>query len=223
MNNSKNCLSLFHLNITSLPFHIEELSTLISEHNLIFDIFGVSETKLRLNKAPLKSVIIPGYNFEFTATECSSGGTAIYIKKGLNYKLREDLEIYKSKQLELTFIEVNLKNEKIVIGCIYRYPSMELSEFNSNYLTNLLDALSLENKTVVLLRDFNADLLKYDQNSNISDFLDLMYSSLLLPHIFSSTHTIASSATLMDNIFTNNYNSSFVSGNLVNSLSDHHV
>ena len=69
---------------------------------------------------------------------------------------------------------------------------MELSEFNNNYLTNLLDTLSSENKTVVLLGDFNADLLKYDQNSNISDFLDLMYSSLLLPQIFSHTRTASS-------------------------------
>ena len=100
------------MNDSSLPFHIEELSTLISQHNFTFDIFRVSKTKLRLNKAPLNSVIIPGYNFKFTATECSSGGTAIYIKKGLNYKLRKDLEIYKSKQLDLIFIEVNLRNEK---------------------------------------------------------------------------------------------------------------
>ena len=63
---------------------------------------------------------------------------------------------------------------------------MQLSEFNSDYLTNLLDTLSSEKKTVVLLGDFNADLLTYDQNSNISEFLDLMYSSLLLPHVFSS-------------------------------------
>ena len=54
---------------------------------------------------------------------------------------------------------------------------MELSEFSNNYFTDLLDTLSSENKTVILLGDFNADLLKYDQNSNISDFLDLMYSS----------------------------------------------
>ena len=97
---------------------------------------------------------------------------------------------------------------------------MELSEFSNDYLTNLLDTLSSENKTTVLLGDFNADL-KCDQNSNISDFVDLMYSSLLLPHIFSPTRT-TSSATLIDNIFTNNYNS-FVSGNLVNTLSDHHA
>ena len=90
------------------------------------------------------------------------------------------------------FIEVNLKNGKVVIGCIYRHPSMELLEFNNDDLANLLDTLSSENKTVVLLGDFNA---KYDQNSNISDFLDLMYSSLVLLHIFSPTRTISSSAT----------------------------
>ena len=99
----------------------------------------------------------------------------------------------------------------------------ELSEFNSDYLTNLLDTLSSEKKSLVFLGDFNTDLLKYDQNSNISDFPDLMYSSLLLPHIFSPTHTTISLATLIDNIFTNNYNSSFTSGNLVKSLLDHHA
>ena len=68
--------------------------------------------------------------------------------------------MYKSKQLESTFIEVNLKTEKVVIGCIYKHPSMELSEFNKDYLTNLLDILSSENKTLVQLGDFNADYLK---------------------------------------------------------------
>ena len=99
MNKSKNCLSFsFHLNISSHSFHIEELTTLISEHNLTFDIFGVSETILRLNKAPLdSSIIIPGYNFEFNATKCSNGGTGMYIQKGLNYELRKYIEIYKSK------------------------------------------------------------------------------------------------------------------------------
>ena len=79
INNSKDCLSFFHLNISSLSFYIEELTTLISEPNLTFDIFRVSETKLRLTKAPLNSVKLPAHNFEFTATECSNGGTAIYI------------------------------------------------------------------------------------------------------------------------------------------------
>ena len=82
---------------------------------------------------------------------------------------------------------------------------MELSEFNSDF------------------GNFTADLLKFDQNSNILDFLDLMYSSLLLPHIFSPTRTTTTSATLIDNTFINNYNSSLASENLVNTLSDLHA
>ena len=37
MNNSKNYLSFFHLNISPLSFRIEDLRTLISEHHLTFE------------------------------------------------------------------------------------------------------------------------------------------------------------------------------------------
>ena len=94
---------------------------------------------------------------------------------------------------------------------------MELSEFNKHYLSNLLDNLSEENKTVVLLGDFNADLLKYDK-----DFFDTMYLNLLLPHITCPTHVTVNSQTLIDNIFSNNHDSSFTSGNLVTTLFNHH-
>ena len=52
---------------------------------------------------------------------------------------------------------------------------MEIGEFNSHYLTNLLEKPLLENKTLVFLGDFDADLLKYDIGTSISNFLDLMY------------------------------------------------
>ena len=68
-------------------------------------------------------------------------------KKELNYKLRYDIQIYRSKQFESTFIEITQDKEHIVVGCIYRHTSMELGEFNSDYLRNLLEKLSLKNKT----------------------------------------------------------------------------
>ena len=160
--NTNKHFSFFHLNVSSLPFHFEELSTLISERNLNFDFLGISESRLKLNQNPLTSVQLAGYSIEYTPTEYNNGGTLRYVKKGINYKLRKDLQIYKPRQLESTFIEVVQNKERIIIGCLYRHPSMELSEFNNHYLSNLLDNLSEENKTVVLLGDFNADLLKYD-------------------------------------------------------------
>ena len=70
---------------------------------------------------------------------------------------------------------------------------MEISDFNKYYLSNLLETLSLENKKIVLLGDFNVDLLKYDSNHDIFDFLDTMRSNLL-PHITSPTRITAKSS-----------------------------
>ena len=217
-------ISFFHLNISSLTFHFEELIVLMAENKLNFDFLGISETRLKLNRNSLNPISMPGYNIEHTPTESSNGGTLLYIKQGINYKLRKDLQIYKSKELESTFVEVlepGMSKNNMIIGCIYRHPSMELSEFNNHFLSVLLEKISKENKMVVLLGDFNADLLKYDHDEEVSGFLDAMYSKLLLPNISSPTRITSTSATLIDNIFTNDYDNAFTSGHLLTTLSDH--
>ena len=50
-----------------------------------------------------------------------------------------------------------------------------------------------------------------------------MYSSLVLPQIANPTRITAISATLIGNIFTNNCNSTYPSGNLIITLSDHYA
>ena len=82
--NTNKHFSFFYLNISSLPFHFEELSTLISEHNLNFDFLGISESRLKLNQNPLTSAQLPGYNIEYNPTECNNGGTFLYVKERIN-------------------------------------------------------------------------------------------------------------------------------------------
>ena len=48
-NNSK-CLSLLHLNISSLPYHIDEFRNLLNELNSNFKIIGITETRLTTKK-----------------------------------------------------------------------------------------------------------------------------------------------------------------------------
>ena len=48
-----------------------------------------------------------------------------------------------------------------------------------------------------------------------------MYSNTLLPQITTSSRITSKSATLIDNIFVNEYDPTFLSGNLTISLSDH--
>ena len=146
-NNSKG-LSLLHLNISSLPYHIDEFRNLNSN----FKVIGITETRLTTKKEPVNSIEIPNYNIEQTPTESDKGGALLYISKETNYETRNDLNIYKEKLLESIFIEVlSESNKNTVVGCIYKHPGLTTQNFNFDYLQPLIDKLSLENKNIILL------------------------------------------------------------------------
>ena len=89
-----------------------------------------------------------------------------------------DLKIYKSFELESTFIEIcNPKKTNIVIGCIYKHPIMNINELNDDYLIELLHKLSKENKTIFLLGDFNINLLNYNIHLPRLPFIPLLSST----------------------------------------------
>ena len=59
--------------------------------------------------------------------------------------------------MESTFIEIfNPRKSNIIVRVIYRHPSMDLADFNCNYLNELLENTSKEQKSIFLLGDFNA-------------------------------------------------------------------
>ena len=98
---------------------------------------------------------------------------------------------------------------------------MTIENFNFNYLQPLTDKLSIENKNIILLGDFNVDLLHYESNNPAREFLDLMFSASLTPQITIPTRLTVRSRTLIDNIFTNSIEENSTSGNLECCISDH--
>ena len=100
---------------------------------------------------------------------------------------------------------------------------MQQSEFIDGYLKPLSEKLISENKEVVLLGHFNIDLLKCDSDKNVSDFLDIIYSTNLLPNITSPTRLTSLSETLIDNIFSSVIIDDCIAGNLISPISDHHA
>ena len=97
---------------------------------------------------------------------------------------------------------------------------MSINEFNELYLTELLDKITSENKTIFLLGDFNIDLIKNESDSNVSEYFNHLSSNHLLPHISIPTRITDRSKTLIDNIFSNSIAEN-LSGNLTTSISDH--
>ena len=81
-------MSLLHLNISSLPFHIDEFTNLLSELNSNFEIIGITETRLTTKKDPVNSTEISKYNIEHNSTESDKDEALLYISKQINKKLR---------------------------------------------------------------------------------------------------------------------------------------
>ena len=215
-------MSLLHLNISSLPFHIDEFTNLLSELNSNFKIIGITETRLTTKKDPVNSIGIPNCNIERTPTESDNDGALLYISKEINYKTRDDLKIYKKKLLESKFIEVlSGSNKNTIVGCIYKHRGLTTQEFNFDFLQPLIDKLATENKNIVFLGDFNVDLLHYESNNPTREFLDLMFSASLTPQITVPTRLTVRSKTLIDNIFTNSVEENTISGNLECCILDH--
>ena len=117
---------MFHLNIASLlSKHKSDLEILLTMLNFKFDIITISETKIQESTQPTFDVPLQNYNLYQTSTESTSGGTLIYVSKKFNSKIRNDIKIYKPKELESTFIEItNPRRKNTLIGCIYKHPCM---------------------------------------------------------------------------------------------------
>ena len=147
--NSK-CFSAFHLNISSLTKHFDELQTLLSLLDVNFSVIGITKTKFLKNVQPSINFSLQNYNTEHTPTELSAGGALLYISKYLTYKPRKDLNrnMYKIKELEAIFVEIIYEKKKnLVIGCVYKHPKMCIDNFNCDFVYPLLDKINKEKKS----------------------------------------------------------------------------
>ena len=191
--------------------------------DIIYDIIALSEHKINKNST-ISNFNLPGYNFVKTLTESTHGGTGLFVSDNLNFKLRNDLTINKSGELESTFIELLLPNRKNEIcACIYKHPDMDIDYFNDTFLTPKLDLICSEDKTCFLMGDFNINLLNVDKKHAISNFYDTLCSHFFAPYILQPTRIANNSKTLIDNIFMNCLELETLSGNITTQISDHLV
>ena len=128
----------------------------LSSTNKSFDVTAIVETRMIKNVSLTNNLTMNNFSLEFNPTESSAGGTLLYIANHLSYKTCFDLNIYESNELESTFIEIlNAIKSNVIVGCIYKYTSIDLNEFNTNYPNNLLNKVSKEQKSVFLLQSWS--------------------------------------------------------------------
>jgi hypothetical protein len=216
--------SALHLNISSLNCHFDEFNALLALLKFNFSVIGISESRFLKNQPPSFDFSLEGYSVEHTPTESSAGGALLYISNRYSYQTRPDLSnlMYSSKVLESVFVELSFSHKSnFIVGSIYRHPSMSVNTFNTEFLSPFLQRVSNENQILIMMGDFNIDLLKSKVNRDISSFLDILGSNLILPQILLPTRITETSKTLIDNILSTVTENDCISGNLLHLISDH--
>ena len=99
--------------------HFQDIEYLLKATNKTFDEITISESSILTDTNLSKNITINNYSVEFTPTESHAGGTLLYINNKLSYKLRQDLCIYKSSELESTFIETINPKKQILSLVVY--------------------------------------------------------------------------------------------------------
>ncbi len=102
--------------------------------------------------------------------------------------------------IECIFVEIEMTGKNVIVGCIYRPPGYNLTNF-TEVMADIFEKLNKMNKYVYLLGDYNINLLNVGSHSPTTEFIDTMFSSSFIPLINRPTRITNDTATITDNIF----------------------
>ena len=94
-------------------------------------------------------------------------GLESFLKNGLNYKLRDDLQ---NSHIESVWLEIFVfKTKSILFGCYYRPPesSKYFSDDLDQLITEQLETVNCLNKGVIIMGDFDINYLSNAANINV--------------------------------------------------------
>ena len=122
--------------------------------------------------------------------------------------------------IETLFLKIEIKRHVWIVGCVYMPPGGNIDMYLDE-MSSLLEYIqgTHPNAHILVSGDYNINLLQRDRAS--SDWTALMSFYNILPLVTRPTRMTGSSSTLIDNIFTNNYNMLSDVGVIQANISDH--
>lgn len=174
-------------------------------------------------------VQISGYNLVTKLRgRGNGGGVGFYVKKGLNFKVLQNLSTCIDKTFEALTIECTISGKKHVFTSIYRSPtvpagvtpSQHLDEFNDRFNTLLQNLSDLPHPAYVCL-DANINQLVTHSNHLSFEYFTTIFTNGFVQCISKATRVQGNSKSLIDHILTNKSTESITSGTIICDISDH--
>ena len=208
-------LKIYCLNVNSVLKHLDELRIMAVDKQP--HIICLNETKLD-GDIEDEELSIEGFqNIIRKDRTRHGGGVAIYVKKGIDFKIRTDLAL----DIESISIQLEIKYVKpIILSTLYRPPDSLVELFKP--IESLLMSIDQENKECIIVGEFNCDLLKPDKNNQ--KHIRRIYRSYGFKQLINKpTRTTSDSKTLIDHISTNRPECVSDSGVIACGISDHDI
>jgi len=225
----RNPFSVLSLNAQSLPAKLDQIKidlTDLENNGFYYDAVCIQETWLT-DKIDAQSLNIDGYNLITKKLSCGKhGGLAIYLKEEHQFKEivmpSQYNNLWECQQIE---ISIGKFHKKLRLTNVYR-PPRNLSDEQNNFIDDLEALLShLDNFSGMSLitGDFNADLLKIEENNFVNTFLEKLLTYSYIPTITVPTRYSIHKSSLIDNFFCRSLRQSvkFSAGVINRKLSDH--
>ena len=118
-----------------------------------------------MSKGPDASLLsLENYHLISKGKQCSAhGGVAIYLHEMYNYNIINvsDSNMWDGQFIEITGNSLDVNNEKLIVGNIYRPPRQNVSDIDNfvEEITMIFQTLQ-RFKNVIITGDFNIDLMK---------------------------------------------------------------
>lgn len=207
-------ISLLNFNIRSYNAHSDELFCSFEDKSYPH-IFVLTETWFSSENTQ----DLTGYTcFHTVRSARRSGGVSVFVKSSLNPNFLENFS-YVDNDIEICTVAFNFCGSNFVVLGIYRPHSGTIDKF-SEALTNILISLNSHSKTILIMGDFNIDLLK--DTNDIENLKNQMHSFHFLNCITIPTRFSANSVpSLLDHIWINNaidYRCGVVTANIADHL-----
>ena len=141
-----------------LPNKKNDVKKLIVENNI--DILCMQETEIdpNMNIEPLG---FPGYSIEAESSDTKIR-TAIYIKNGVNYTRRKDLEI---KNFHVVIVDLNTTNKLRLINIYRTFAPQDDVTPKEKFAQQLITISNAMTENCIIMGDFNIDWKKKNDES----------------------------------------------------------
>ena len=230
---NQNEMKILSLNIRSLASKLSNVRDEISNYSK-FDVICFNETSCQLSKLAngMSDLLLEGFHQPIIQDPVRKsgrgGGLAIYV----NSRVCDDTDIdildtgldkasYAGEFLAIRIRHCKGSNESKVICNIYRSPSHKEPDFFTLQEAVLNKLNRFSSKHVLLVGDFNMDLIKHSSNAHCQHQIDTAAQHGFMQIVSRPTRVTDHSATLIDHVYSNSLEKTTSCNVLTIDLSDH--